>query len=543
MKNVNLPRIEDLDLDKFTVQELKKLKDMYESYYHMEEMEACEQSLCEFIKQAWHVLEPSQPYIHGWHMEVLCDHLEACTDGEITRLLINIPPGTMKSLATSVFWPAWMWGPKKMPHIRFIGCSHSEGLATRDNLKMKRLIQSEWFQKRWPVELTGDQSTKQNFENIHTGWRQSSPVTAMTGKRANFVVWDDPHSVEDAHSPALLETANRVFRETLPTRVVDPEKSVIVIVMQRLNAKDVAGEIISSGLGYEQLVIPMEYEGPRKPTKIGWVDPRRTPDELLFPARFPRLVVDRDKKIMGEYATAGQFQQRPSPLGGGILQAKHFQLWPAERDLPDLFWIVQSWDTAYSEKQTADESACTVWGVWELPGGKRQAILLDADAGRWSYPNLKRKILDDWTASYGGVKNNQLKPSRKPDVILVECKASGQSILQDLRESNIPAIEFNPGRSDKVSRAHMAAPLLEAGNFWIMESKRDKGQPISWARKFLEQLQTFPAGSNDDMVDCFVQAAIYLRQSGQLDTEAAPDEPPEVMDYHSQKKRLVNPYG
>ena len=543
MKNVNLPRIEDLDLDKFTVQELKKLKEMYESYYHMEEMEACEQSLVEFIKQAWHVLEPSQPYVHGEHMNVLCDHLEACTRGDILRLLINIPPGTMKSMATAVFWPAWMWGPRKMPHIRFMGCSHSENLATRDNVKMKRLIQSEWFQKRWPIELTGDQSTKQNFENVQTGWRQSSPVTSMTGKRSDFLLWDDPNSAEDAHSQAQLETTLRVFKETLPTRLNSPEKSVVIVIMQRLSQKDVSGEILANDYGYDKLIIPMEYEGPRPPTKLGWVDWRRTPGELLFPARFPRAVVERDKKIMGEHAVAGQFQQRPNVEGGGILKKKHFQLWPAERDIPDLFWIVQSWDTAYSEKQTADESACLVFGIFELPGGKRQAIILDADAGRWSYPDLKRKILDDWGASYGGVRNDPMKPSRKPDVILVECKASGQSILQDLRESNIPAIDFHPGRSDKVSRAHLAAPLLEAGNFWVMESKRDRGQPISWVRKFLEQLEMFPAGAHDDAVDCFVQAAIYLRQSGQLDTETAKLDDPEPIDYHGQKKRLVNPYG
>ena len=542
MKNVNLPRIEDLDLDKFTVQELKKLKEMYESYYHMEEMEACEQSLVEFIKQAWHVLEPSQPYIHGWHMEVLCDHLEACTEGTITRLLINIPPGTMKSLATSVFWPAWMWGPKKMPHIRFIGCSHSEGLATRDNLKMKRLIQSEWFQKRWPVELTGDQSTKQNFENIHTGWRQSSPVTAMTGKRANFVVWDDPHSVEDAHSPALLETANRVFRETLPTRVVDPEKSVIVIVMQRLNAKDVAGEIISSGLGYEQLVIPMEYEGPRKPTKIGWVDPRRQLDELLFPARFSRSVVDRDKKIMGEYATAGQFQQRPSPLGGGILKSKHFKMWPAKQDLPDLFLVVTSMDTAYTEKTTGDPTACTTWGVFEHEG-RRNVLLLDAWSEHLAYPALRERTIADWSAEFGGVKNNIMKPSRKPDFLLLENKGSGMSLLSDLHQAGIPAVGYNPGRADKQTRAHLASPMLELGVFWVMESKRDPKTPISWARKFLEEIQNFPAGEHDDYVDTFTQMAIFLRDKGQIDLEVAKIDEPDPIDYHGKKKRLVNPYG
>lgn len=500
------------------------------------------QHLVEFIKQAWHVLEPTQPYIHGWHMDALAEHLEACTNGDITRLLINIPPGTMKSLATSVFWPAWMWGPKGMPSVRFIGASHSENLAIRDNLKMRRLVTSEWFQSRWPVKLVGDQSQKSNFETEETGWRQSSPVTSMTGKRANFVIWDDPHSVEDAYSPTKLETANRIFRETLPTRVVDPEKSVIVVIMQRLNEADVSGEILKSNLGYEHLCLPMEYEGPRPPTKIGFQDPRREMGELLFPQRFPRAVVERDKKIMGEYATAGQFQQRPAPVGGGILKAKNFRLWPAKFDLPDLFMVVTSMDTAYTEKTSGDPSAATVWGVFEHEG-RRNVLLLDAWAEHLAYPDLRERTIADWSAQYGGVKNNPLKPSRKPDFLLVEAKGSGQSLLADLHAAGVPAVGYNPGAADKITRAHLAAPMLELGVFWVMESKREPGKPISWARAFLSEIQTFPAGAHDDYTDSYTQMCIFLRDKGQIDLAVAPEEEVKEIDYNARRKRLRNPYG
>ena len=522
-------------------QRVQLLKLLQQQKY-LEDIEAC-QSLVEFIKQAWHVLEPVQPYSHGWHMDAICDHLEAVTAGEIIRLLINIPPGTSKSLTTSVFWPAWEWGPKGLANMRFIGASHEEGLATRDNLKMRRLVTSEWYQTRWPTELTGDQNQKTYFENGSTGWRQSCPVTSMTGRRGDRVLWDDPHSVEDAHSPLKLEGANRVFRETLPTRVNNPDTSAIVIVMQRLNKKDVSGEIIASDLGYEQLILPMEYEGPRKPTKIGFVDPRRTPGELLFPARFPRAVVERDKKIMGSYATAGQFQQRPAPIGGGILKAgKHMRLWPAKFDIPDLFFIVQSYDTAYTLLTTNDPCACTVWGIFEHEN-RRQAILLDAWTDHLDYPKLKPRVIDDWAAKYGGVKNNPMKPSRKPDVVLVESKGSGISLLQDLHVSNIPAVGYNPGRADKITRAHLTAPMLELDCFWVLESKRDAGLPISWARPFLKQVEEFPAGDHDDYVDTFTQAAIYMRDTGQLEVEAAPNEEPEEIDYNAQRKKLRNPYG
>ena len=186
------------------------------------EREACRRSLATFIRRAWAVLEPGQPYVHGWHVDAMAEHLEAVTAGQITRLLVNIPPGTMKSMMTSVFWPAWEWGPKGLAHLRFIGASHEEGLATRDNLRMRRLVQSEWFQTLWPLTLTGDQNQKTYFENDATGWRQSCPVSSMTGRRGDRVAWDDPHSVEDAHSLAKLEGANRVFRETLPTRLNNP---------------------------------------------------------------------------------------------------------------------------------------------------------------------------------------------------------------------------------------------------------------------------------------------------------------------------------
>lgn len=280
------------------------------------ERELCRRSLSKFIRRAWAVLEPGQPYVHGWHVDAMADHLEAVTAGQITRLLINIPPGTMKSLMTSVFWPAWEWGPKGMPHVRFIGASHESTLATRDNLRMRRLVQSEWFQSLWPTALTTDQNEKTYFENAATGWRQSCAVKAMTGRRGDRVNWDDPHSVEDAHSAAALAEAERIFTETLPTRLNNPASSAIVVCMQRLHEADVSGLIISRDLGYDHLCLPMEWEAPRKATSIGFVDRRTEVGQLLFPERFPRAVVDRDKKIMGDYAVAGQFQQRPAPATG-----------------------------------------------------------------------------------------------------------------------------------------------------------------------------------------------------------------------------------
>ena len=246
------------------------------------ERELCRRSLADFVQRAWHVLEPSQPYVHGEHINAMCRHLEAVTAGDITRLLINIPPGTMKSMLVGVFWPAWQWGPQGLVSNRIIGASHEMGLAVRDARRMRALVTSDWFQSRWPMTMVSDQNQKTYFENDSTGWRQANAVASMTGRRGDVVIWDDPHSVEAALSPAHRETSVRVFQETLPTRLNNPDRSAIVIVMQRLHEGDVSGLILENDYGYEHLCLPMEFDPARRcQTSIGFTDWRETEGELL----------------------------------------------------------------------------------------------------------------------------------------------------------------------------------------------------------------------------------------------------------------------
>ncbi|MEO1188995.1 MAG: hypothetical protein AAFW60_07975, partial [Pseudomonadota bacterium] len=193
--------------------------------------ELAKRSLSEFIQMGWPILEPAELYKHNWHMDTLSDHLMAAAHGDLNRLLINVPPGTSKSSASSVFFPAWLWGPAGMPHIRFIGASHEQGLATRDNRRTRLLVESEWYQDRWSVDITSDQNEKTFFENETRGFRQSSAVAGMTGKRGHFVVWDDPQNPEGADSDVTRETSIRIFKETLTSRLVDPINSVIIIIM------------------------------------------------------------------------------------------------------------------------------------------------------------------------------------------------------------------------------------------------------------------------------------------------------------------------
>ena len=206
-----------------------------------------QQSFAGFVRSAWHVLEPASELKWGWSLDAICEHLEAVTNGEIKRLLMNVPPGCMKSLLTGVLWPAWEWGPKGLPGKRYLGTAHKQDLAVRDNLKARRLIQSEWYQARWPIKLTGDQNAKTKFENDFTGFREAMAFTSMTGSRGDRVILDDPLSVDHANSDADLRAAELTFTEALPTRVNNDE-SAIVVIMQRLNEKDTSGIILKRDL-------------------------------------------------------------------------------------------------------------------------------------------------------------------------------------------------------------------------------------------------------------------------------------------------------
>jgi predicted phage terminase large subunit-like protein len=356
------------------------------------------------------------------------------------------------------------------------------------------------------------------------------------------VIIDDPHDRQGAHSEAERETAITTYDQAVTTRLNTPETDPIVIIMQRLHQNDLSGHVLARAKEWTLLMLPMRFESARRcVTSLGFRDPRTKEGELLWPKRFPEKTVLELEASLGDYGTAGQLQQRPAPAGGGILKVDHFRMWPATRPVPDLYFIVQSYDTAFTEHTEGDPSAGTVWGVFEHEK-RRNVLLLDAWSDHLGYPALKEKLIDDWGARYGGIKDDPLHPSRKPDVILIEAKASGQSLIQDLRNSNLPVQGYNPGRADKLARAHMASPLLESDNWWVLESAKDRGKARAWARPFLLQCESFPNAEHDDLVDTFTQCAIYLRDAGQLEITAAPDDVPEDEDYNSTKSRS-NPYG
>lgn len=434
-------------------------------------------SLAAFVRDAWKVLEPGQPYVHGWHIDAICQHLEAVTNGDITRLLINVPPGTMKSMLTGVFWPAWQWGPRGLPHSRIIGASHEMGLATRDARRMRQLVASEWYQRLWPIRFVGDQNQKTYFENDATGWRQACAVASMTGRRGDAVLLDDPHSVEAALSEAHRETALRVFQETLPTRLNNPDRSAIVVIMQRLHEQDVSGLILENDYGYQHLCLPMEYEPDRHcTTSIGFSDPRETEGELLFPERFPPEVVERDKKIMGAYAYAGQMQQRPAPRSGGFFDWERLTIIKAA---PRCVAKVRFWDKAGTEGGGA-------WTAGVLMGRTVDGryIVLDVQRGQWAAP--KREAVIRQTAQADG-----------PDVrVWVEQEpGSGGKESAEATIRNLAGYAAYAERAtgDKAVRAEPYAVQVEAGNVQLVEAP--------WNREFIDEHKSFPVGKYKDQID------------------------------------------
>jgi predicted phage terminase large subunit-like protein len=498
--------------------------------------------LYEFVKQAWHVVEPGVAFVPSWHLEVICDHLEAVSDGDIQRLLINIPPRHSKSTIT-VMWSVWEWITR--PEEKFLCASYSGVLSIRDNLKARRLIESPWFQERYgdSFKLTSDQNQKGRFENDKTGYRLATSVGGTaTGEGGTRLILDDPHGAQDAQSDTLRASTLEWFNVVWATRLNTPKRDAMVTIMQRLHEGDVSGHILNELGGWEHICIPAEYDGKVRRTVLGPYDPRKKVGELICPERFGPEELTRLKQSLGEYGASGQLQQDPVPAEGGILQTKHFKLWPHSDPMPQLEFVLQSYDCAFTEKNTGDPTACTVWGIFTHKGEK-QAMLLDAWDEHLGYPALRSKVIDDWTSEYGGSTGAQkgypTRP-RRPDRVLVEAKASGQSLIQDLRVARVPVLGYNPGNADKVARAHQAAPVLELGIIWVPESGKNPGQAVSWASAFLKQIAKFPVAEHDDYVDTFTQAMIYFKNERMLALPYAVDvEPPR----RAPDRERVNPYA
>lgn len=455
-------------------------------------------SLAEFAKMAWPVLEPATELKWGWALDGICEHLEAVSAGKIKRLLMTVPPGSMKSLLTGVIWPAWEWGPRNKPGLRYLATAHKQDLATRDNLKCRRLIQSAWYQNTWPVALAGDQNAKTKFENAATGFREAMAFTSMTGSRGDRVLLDDPHSVDDANSSAKLAADITTFREALPTRI-NNDDSAIVIIMQRLNEGDVAA--VAKDLGYEHLMIPMRFEVDRKcSTSIGWSDPRSHEGELMFPERFSERQVDELERTLMAYGTASQLQQRPAPREGGLFKTAWFQ--PIKALPNDIVRTVRAWDQAATAKTTSNDPDWTV--------GTRMSV---TQSGLYIIEGVRRfrgtpMDVEAEITSTAGIDGTEVTICLPQD----PGSAGKAYVAQMVKALAGYHTKVERPQGDKATRAAPLASHAEAGNVRILVT----GDPLRdiWVQPFLDEFGLFPAVKHDDQVDSAATAFNELALGG-----------------------------
>lgn len=446
----------------------------------------CAASLMGFMREAWHVLEPKTQFHEGWALRLMAAHLEAVTAGRTNRLLENVPPGMMKSLMTSVFWPAWEWGPKDMAWVRYLTTSYEETLAIRDNTKMRRLIESDWYQRHWGdrVQLTSDQNAKKKFDNTAGGGREGRAFISMTGGRGDRVIIDDPHSVTSAESPHQRAETVKLFREALSDRL-NNEASAVVVIMQRLHEDDVSGVILAEELGYTHLCLPMEFEADRASTTPFGADRRMAEGELLFPELFSRTRVEELKKVKGTYAYAGQYQQRPAPREGGMLKPHWFERVKA---VPVQANRVRRWDLAASEDSKGRDPDYTV-GLLMARDRAGLFYIEDVVRGRWSAAEVE-KIMKSTAEADKATYGMTLRTSWPQDPGQAG-KAQAKHLSLMMAGHNIVVPERETG--SKEVRATGMAAQAEAGNFRILDA--------AWTKGFLDEAGLFPMSGHDDQID------------------------------------------
>lgn len=457
------------------------------------------------------MLEPDTKLVWGWHLDAICEHLEAITFGTFrkmglrNRLLINVPPGSSKSMIVSVMWQAWEWSLStddagiEGPYLghRFLSTSYNGDPVKRDIMKCRDLLISDWYRTNFPhVKLRQKGDTK--FTNWRTGNRVGSAFGSLTSKRGDRFILDDPHSTELAESETERDNTTRKFREGALNRLNDQEESAIVIIMQRLHAKDISGIVLSKLTGYIHLNLPMEFEPERKCKTPIFEDPRTKLGELLDPVRFPQESVDLLKIEMGSYAWAGQYQQRPSPREGGLFK----RAWFTDKGLrvaPLGTKWVRGWDLGASAQQQSDPTAGVKMG--RTPDGKfiiGHAIVTREEG------NEVRKVIKGAAETDGKACQIDL-PQDPGQAGKVQAKDYVSFLAGYI-------IRTSPEVGDKVTRAEPFSVQCEAGNvYYLLNSD---GTPPPWLEPYIDELCAFPGGAeHDDQVDASSRAFNRLLMS------------------------------
>ena len=440
-----------------------------------------------FVHRSFRELNANVPFLHNWHNELIAGKLEACLRGEITRLIVNIPPRSLKSHSATVAFPAYVLGHR--PNAQIICASYGQDLANKHSMDCRTVMASDWYKGLFTTRMSPSKQSFQEFMTTENGFRLATSVGGvLTGRGADFIILDDPLKPEEALSETQRRAVNEWYDHTLYSRLNDKRTGCIIIIMQRLHEDDLVGHVLEQE-NWEHVCLPAIAE--RDETHIVETPFRtyslhRRAGEALHAEREPIEMLAHLRRTLGEYNFAGQYQQAPAPLGGGMVKLEWFKSYaPGEEPAtPDL--VFQSWDTANKNTELSDYSVCTTWAC-----RNKNLFLLHVLRRRMDYPELKRTVQSQ-AARFGA------------KTILIEDKASGTQLIQELVQAGTYGVTRYQPMMDKIMRMHSVTSTIENG-FVYLPNKAD------WLPEFTHEFVNFPNGRFDDQVDSTSQALDWVK--------------------------------
>lgn len=463
-----------------------------------------------FIERCFYELHQGMRFQSSWYLELIASKLMDVAGGRTQRLIITLPPRSLKSISVSIAFTAWVLG--RDPTRRLVCASYGQDLATSLAQDTRRILQSHWYQALFSAtRLTGSRPNVDDLRTTRGGGRMATSVGgALTGRGGDILIVDDPTKPDEALSDAQRESANAWFQHTLRSRLNDPATGAIVIVMQRQHMQDLVGFVLEQGETWEVVELPaiatalQSYQY----RVLGYpVTHVRPVGDVLDPVRFPGELLNELRQVLGSFHFEAQFQQAPVPMGGALIKTAWLQRY-ASGDLPKAFGtVVQSWDTAQKATELSDYSVCTTWGI-----DKGKAYLLSVYREKLEYPALKRAVqrqVQQW----------------KPHKILIEDHASGTALVQELKREGLWQVVAVKPKGDKVMRVAAHSAMIEGG---IVRFPSE----APWWAEYEAELTSFPKAKHDDQVDSTSQALDWISTHLQ--------EPAIITYYRREVERLQN---